>query len=119
MAAASATVSPITAAVLSPGRSSRGRTSKVIYIKGLNTFSGLKAQNSVTNLGLPVSADYAYAKLVCSLRNQTNGSGGLSAKCNAAGEIFRIAAVMNGLTLVGVAIGFVLLRIEAAVEESE
>nr|P80883.1 RecName: Full=Cytochrome b6-f complex subunit 7; AltName: Full=Cytochrome b6-f complex subunit PetM; AltName: Full=Cytochrome b6-f complex subunit VII [Spinacia oleracea]6RQF_F Chain F, Cytochrome b6-f complex subunit 7 [Spinacia oleracea]6RQF_N Chain N, Cytochrome b6-f complex subunit 7 [Spinacia oleracea]7QRM_F Chain F, Cytochrome b6-f complex subunit 7 [Spinacia oleracea]7QRM_N Chain N, Cytochrome b6-f complex subunit 7 [Spinacia oleracea] len=36
---------------------------------------------------------------------------------NAAAEIFRIAAVMNGLTLVGVAIGFVLLRIEATVEE--
>lgn len=35
------------------------------------------------------------------------------------GEIFEIAALMNGLVLVGVAVGFVLLRIEAFVEESE
>ena len=38
---------------------------------------------------------------------------------NAAAEIFRIGAIMNGLVLVGVAVGFVLLRVEAAVEESE
>lgn len=37
---------------------------------------------------------------------------------NAVAEIFRIASVMNGLVLVGVAVGFVLLQIEAYVEES-
>ncbi|GFY89646.1 hypothetical protein Acr_06g0015860 [Actinidia rufa] len=43
----------------------------------------------------------------------------MAAKCSAADEIFRIATIMNGLVLVGVAVGFVLLRIEAFVEEAE
>jgi len=38
---------------------------------------------------------------------------------NAAAEIFRIGAIMNDLVLVGVAVGFVLLRVVAAVEEAE
>ncbi|KAK1291183.1 hypothetical protein QJS10_CPB17g02551 [Acorus calamus] len=61
-----------------------------------------------------------------SLRSRTSakkgkrgGGGALSSTCNAVGEIFKIAAIMNGLVLVGVAVGFVLLRIEAAVEENE
>eukprot|EP00252_Welwitschia_mirabilis_P010924 TRINITY_DN245_c0_g1_i1.p1 TRINITY_DN245_c0_g1~~TRINITY_DN245_c0_g1_i1.p1 ORF type:complete len:117 (-),score=19.63 TRINITY_DN245_c0_g1_i1:659-1009(-) len=36
-----------------------------------------------------------------------------------AGEIFRIVPIVCGLVLVGVAVGFALLRIEAAIEESE
>lgn len=54
-----------------------------------------------------------------SSKNIAGGGGALSSTCNAAAEIFQIAAIMNGLTLVGVAVGFVLLRIEAAVEEAE
>ena len=56
-----------------------------------------------------------------SMRENIKGRGGGAAfsTCNAAGEIFQIAAIMNGLVLVGVAIGFVLLRVEAFVEESE
>ena len=61
---------------------------------------------------------------MCSLKKPSSrggaaGGGALTATCNAVAEIFRIAAIMNGITLVGVAIGFVLLRIEASVEESE
>jgi PetM family of cytochrome b6f complex subunit 7 len=52
-------------------------------------------------------------------RRRRTGGGALSARCSAASEIFRIAAIMNGLVLIGVAVGFVLLRVETALEESE
>ncbi|KAI3769827.1 hypothetical protein L6452_00940 [Arctium lappa] len=129
MATASATLSPVTftaAAVVAPTRSSsRITTTKVTYIKGLNSFGGLKAHTTVASLGLPVSTEQQFANFVCSLKkpssnNRRGGGGGaLTSTCNAVAEIFRIAAIMNGLTLVGVAVGFVLLRIEAAVEEAE
>lgn len=96
---------------------------KVNYITGLNSFGGLKANNGVTSLGLPVCTEQSFAKIVSSLRSPAKGKGksggALSSTCNAASEIFRIAAIMNGLVLVGVAVGFVLLRIEASVEEAE
>ncbi|KAH9695832.1 B3 domain-containing protein [Citrus sinensis] len=125
MATASATLSPATfiSATAAAGSCRRRRSVKVNYITGLNSFGGLKAQNSLTSLGMPVSTEQAFAKIVSSVRAPGKGkgqSGGvLTSTCNAASEIFRIAAIMNGLVLVGVAVGFVLLRIEASVEESE
>lgn len=118
MAAATATISP--AAGLSAAmRSTKGRR-VVRQITGMNLYGGLKAHNCVASLGVSMSSEQAFAKLVRSVRSQGKGGGGaLGASCNVAGEIFRIAAVMNGLVLVGVAVGFVLLRIEAFVEESE
>lgn len=116
-------ISPVTvvaaAAVVGPSRPSVGRA-RVKYINGLNSFGGLKAQNHVSSLGLPVCSEQSFAKIVSSLKQQKRGGGGggaLTSTCSAVAEIFRIAAIMNGITLVGVAIGFVLLRIEAAVEE--
>ncbi|XP_059647740.1 uncharacterized protein LOC132294037 [Cornus florida] len=124
MATASATLSPatfITAA--GSGRATQRREPKVHYISGLNSFGGLKAQNNVASLGLPVCTEQSFAKVVSSLKlpsqGKGRGGGALSSTCNAVGEIFRIAAIMNGLVLVGVAVGFVLLRIEASVEEAE
>ncbi|KAI3753215.1 hypothetical protein L2E82_25261 [Cichorium intybus] len=124
-ASASAILSPVNFTVVAPSRSS-GRTTatKVSYIKGLNSFGGLKAHNTVAALGLPVSTEQQFANFVCSLKkpsskNLAGGGGALTSTCNAVAEIFKIAAIMNGLTLVGVAVGFVLLRIEAAVEEAE
>ncbi|CAL9022141.1 unnamed protein product [Prunus brigantina] len=122
MATASATVSPAmftTTTVAKPRRAANN----VNYITGLNSFSGLKAHSSVASLGLPQGTEQSFAKIVSSLRapSQGKGRGGggaLSSTCNAVGEIFKIAAIMNGLTLVGVAVGFVLLRIEASVEEA-
>ncbi|EOX97186.1 Cytochrome P450 82C4, putative isoform 1 [Theobroma cacao] len=111
MATASATLSPVTlaaATVISPGR----RTSvNVKYISGLNAFGGLKAHNNVVSLGLPVCTEQSFAKVVSSLRAPSKGKGGgaLSSTCNAVGEIFRIAAIMNGLVLVGVAVGYLML----------
>ncbi|KAE8008430.1 hypothetical protein FH972_004944 [Carpinus fangiana] len=101
----------------------RGRRNNVHYITGMNSFGGLKAHNSVASLGLPVCTQQSFAKVVSSLKlssqGKGRGGGALSSTCNAAAEIFKIAAIMNGLTLVGVAVGFVLLRIEAFVEEAE
>ncbi|XP_042045175.1 uncharacterized protein LOC121791217 [Salvia splendens] len=113
-------ISPVTAvaAVVGPSRPSVGRT-RVRYINGLNSFGGLKAHNHVASLGLSVTSDQSFAKIVSSLKQQGRKSGGgaLTSTCSNVAEIFRIAAIMNGITLVGVAIGFVLLRIEAIVEE--
>ncbi|XP_042508673.1 uncharacterized protein LOC122084473 [Macadamia integrifolia] len=123
-AALSSAMYAATAAVVSSGRSSsQKRKSNVVYISGLNSFGGLKAHTNVAALGLPLCTEQSFAKVVSSLKSasQSKGSGGgaLSSTCDAAGEIFKIAAIMNGLTLVGVAVGFILLRIEATVEESE
>ncbi|KAF7850450.1 hypothetical protein BT93_L5491 [Corymbia citriodora subsp. variegata] len=123
MAAASAVVCPVTLAA--SAAVPRQRKSRVSYIAGLNSFGGLKAHTGVASLGVPACADQSFAKIVSSLRSQGKsrrgggGGGALSSTCSAVEEIFRIAAIMNGLTLVGVAVGFVLLRIEAAVEEAE
>ncbi|RDX98962.1 Cytochrome b6-f complex subunit 7, partial [Mucuna pruriens] len=123
MAMACATT-PATISVV--GSSSVGSTRSgkrnVHFIKGLNLFGGLKAQNSVTSLGLPVCTEKCFAKVVSSLKHPSSkgrGGGAASSTCNAAGEIFQIAAIMNGLVLVGVAVGFVLLRVEASVEEAD
>ncbi|KAL3843488.1 hypothetical protein ACJIZ3_000891 [Penstemon smallii] len=118
MATASATISPPTAAIVGPNRSSIRRT-KVNYISGLNSFGGLKAHNNVASLGLPVCTEHSFAKIVSSLKqpSQVRNGGALTSTCNAVAEIFKIASILPGLVLVGVAVGFVLLRIEAIVEE--
>ncbi|KAL4319162.1 hypothetical protein GQ457_18G020300 [Hibiscus cannabinus] len=116
---ASATLSPPTLAAATRRRAAVN----VKYITGLNSFGGLKAHNNVVSLGQPVCMQQSFAKVVSWLRapseGRGRGGGASSSTCNAAGEIFRIAAIINGLVLVGVAVGFVLLRIEASLEESE
>ncbi|XP_061376302.1 uncharacterized protein LOC133318329 [Gastrolobium bilobum] len=124
MATAPATTpSTITVVGSSNVGSSRSRKSNVHFIRGLNSFGGLKAQNNVTSLGIPVCTEQSFAKVVSSLKypskGKGRGGGAASSTCNAAGEIFQIAAIMNGLVLVGVAVGFVLLRVEATAEEAE
>ncbi|KAJ7297041.1 hypothetical protein O6H91_Y083500 [Diphasiastrum complanatum] len=48
------------------------------------------------------------------------GKGGAAAlKCDVASEIFTVVPIMSALVLIGVAVGFVLLRVEAAIEENE
>ncbi|GJM96735.1 hypothetical protein PR202_gb10828 [Eleusine coracana subsp. coracana] len=95
------------------------RSGGVTYIEGMNAYNGLKGLNKVTMLGVRKTADYSFAKIVASLAGKQSRGSAFGAQMNAAAEIFRIAATMNGLVLVGVAVGFVLLRVEAAVEESE
>ncbi|KAK6916509.1 PetM of cytochrome b6/f complex subunit 7 [Dillenia turbinata] len=114
---------PVTTAIVTSFDCALPRSrNNVTYIKGMNSFGGLKAHNNVVSLGLPVCTEQCFANIVSSLKFPTQGkrSGcALSSTCNAAGEIFRIAAIMNGLVLIGVAVGFVLLRIEASIEEAE
>ncbi|OVA05175.1 PetM of cytochrome b6/f complex subunit 7 [Macleaya cordata] len=127
MATASATLSTAKFTTVTIANSSRSlssrRTRNVVQIVGLNSFGGLKAHNSVASLGLPVCTEQSFAKFVSSLKatstSKGRGGGALSSTCSAAAEIFQIVAVMSGLVLVGVAVGFVLLRVEAFVEESE
>ncbi|XP_057975853.1 uncharacterized protein LOC131163128 [Malania oleifera] len=124
MAIASAALSPAVVTVGGAGgKAQKRRSNRALYIRGLNSFGGLKAHNGVASLGLPECTERCFAKVVSSLkppsRGRGSGGGALSSTCNAAAEIFRIAAIMNGLVLMGVAVGFVLLRMEAFVEESE
>ncbi|KAE9603587.1 putative PetM of cytochrome b6/f complex subunit 7 [Lupinus albus] len=123
MAMATIVFSPqnITGAIM---RSSRKTNKRMVHVRGLNSFGGLKANNGVISMGLPLSTEKCFSKIVSSMKitssnGKGKGGGALSSTCNAAGEIFTIAAIINGLVLVGVAIGFVLLRIEAFVEEQE
>ncbi|KAF6172566.1 hypothetical protein GIB67_007079 [Kingdonia uniflora] len=118
MATASAALSSAT--FTSVGVPSLRTKRNIVYVTGLNSFGGLKAYNNVASLGVPVCADQSFAKIVSSLKKTSGrGGGALSSTCNAAAEIFQIAVTMCGLTLVGVAVGFVLLRIESFVEEAE
>ncbi|CAO2841718.1 unnamed protein product [Amaranthus hypochondriacus] len=119
-AATSATI-PAAATITSSTTQRKMNKPRVVYMNGLNSYGGLKAHNPVVGLGQPISTEQCFANVVSSLRTTGAGAGAgaLSSTCNAAGEIFRIAAIMNGLVLVGVAVGFVLLRIEATVEEAE
>uniref|UniRef100_A0A5B6YQL7 Cytochrome b6-f complex subunit 7 n=1 Tax=Davidia involucrata TaxID=16924 RepID=A0A5B6YQL7_DAVIN len=125
MATASAALSPArvsAAGVNSCESKAKKRMNKVVYIGGLNSYGGLKAHNRVASLGLPVCTEQCFAKVVNSLKttSRTKERGGaLSSTCDASAEIFKIAAIMNGLVLIGVAVGFVLLRIEAFYEDSE
>jgi hypothetical protein len=120
MAIATAALASATAtgAMMSSGGKTQKRMNRVAYIGALNCYGGLKAHNSLVSLGLPVCTEQCFAKVVGSLRAR-RGGGALSSTCNAADEIFKIAAIINVLTLIGVAVGFILLKIEAFVEESE
>ena len=125
MATTTAAFTPaaITGAVVSIGNKTPKRMDKVVYIRGLNNYGGLKAHNSVVSLGVPVCTEQCFANVVSSIKAAANGKGkrggALSSKCNKIGEIFQIAAIINVIVLIGVAVGFVLLRVEAFVNESE
>ncbi|OAY50870.1 uncharacterized protein LOC110614863 [Manihot esculenta] len=121
--AAAFTPARVAGEVVSFSSQTQKRMNKVVHIRGLNPYGGLKAHNGVVSLGMPVSTEQCFANVVSLIKTSSNGKGrgggAVSSKCSKVGEIFEIAALMNGLVLVGVAVGFVLLRIEAFVEESE
>ncbi|XP_009770222.1 uncharacterized protein [Nicotiana sylvestris] len=113
MTTASATLSPATVTPttnVGTNKYSSHKRTKLNYISGLNSFRGLKANNSVISLGFPVCTQQSFAKIISSLKTTSQGKGGaLSSTCNAAVEIFRIASIIPALVLVGVVVGFVLL----------
>ena len=123
MASTSAALSTasFTTAVVGTRSNVSHRRSNVIKITGLNAYQGLKVHSCVASLGVPMTAEESFVNLVKSIKPKSNGKGGgpYSAMGNAANEIFNIVLIMSGLTLVGVAVGFALLRIEAFVEEAE
>ncbi|XP_020690490.1 uncharacterized protein LOC110105359 isoform X2 [Dendrobium catenatum] len=124
MAVISLATFPAAAVSTSALNANMKRKASVTYIEGLNSYGGLKVQNTVTSLGVSRCADKSFSMVMSSIRSpskkgEKSRGGAFSSTCNAAAEIFKIAAIMNGLVLVGVAFGFILLRVEAIVEESE
>lgn len=93
-------------------------SSKIVYV---TPYTGLGLYNKISSLSRRINNAQGFAMSVQnSLRvGRKTGGGALFARCSAAGEIFQIAAIINGLVLVGVAVGFVLLRIETSLEESD
>ena len=82
-------------------------------------FSGLRSgSRSTPVLCAKKSVDEEFAAVYASCKATKSGGGALTTSCDLASEIFGLVPIMGGLVLTGVAIGFVLLRIEAAVEES-
>lgn len=104
---------------LATASTSSRRVSSKMGVRKLKNFGGLKSDSQVTRMGMPVSTEEAFASVKAKCSGRVSRGGALAANCDVASEIFRIVPIMSGLTLVGIAIGFVLLRVEAAVEESE
>ncbi|KAH7286542.1 hypothetical protein KP509_32G011800 [Ceratopteris richardii] len=86
----------------------------------MKNFTGMKSDSRVTRLGSGESTEEHFARAVLAQARVPAGSrgGALSSTCSLAAEIFRVVPIMSGLVLTGIALGFVLLRVEAAVEES-
>ncbi|KAJ6679210.1 REDUCTASE putative-RELATED [Salix purpurea] len=61
-AAAAFTPATITGAVVNFGRNIPRRTNEVVYIGGMSSYGGLKAQNSVLSLNTPVSTEQCFCK---------------------------------------------------------
>lgn len=115
----SSSMAAVVAPSLAVSTSTSKRSSSKLGVRKLKNFSGLQPESQVTRMGMPVSTEEAFANIRARWSGRASRGGALSANCDVASEIFRIVPIMSGLTLVGIAIGFVLLRVEAAVEESE
>ncbi|CAM6130070.1 unnamed protein product [Calypogeia fissa] len=88
----------------------------------LSLHGGLKAQNEVTAMGLSLSTEQQFANVRASYSAKSAASskgGALASRCDVASEIFTVVPIMSALVLIGIAVGFLLLRVEAAIEESE
>ncbi|GAB2218328.1 hypothetical protein Droror1_Dr00001548 [Drosera rotundifolia] len=122
---ATATLAVSTARLItSSNRFAHVKSMNPMVVSALRPIAGLRAYNTkVTSLG---ASEPGFGNTGTSLmgslslrgRGGGRGRGSLLVARNAASEIFKIAAIMNGLVLIGVAVGFILLRIEAAVEEA-
>lgn len=128
MAAAVAAVAAGTvtsASVVSSSRVSRGSSGKRAAggVPKLSLHGGLKAQNDVMAMGLCLSTEQQFANVRarCSAKSSASSKkgGALASTCDVASEILTVIPIMSALVLIGIAIGFVLLRVEAAIEESE
>mmetsp|Transcript_748 Transcript_748/g.2810 ORF Transcript_748/g.2810 Transcript_748/m.2810 type:complete len:122 (+) Transcript_748:68-433(+) len=118
--AVSASRAVVAAPAAAPQRSTaRATTAAPKKALRLNSFTGMKATNAMPGVEASVEQKWAAAA-----RKQTRGSSATAAsalqtKASVAGEIFSVAPVVFGATMIGLAIGFVLLRVEAVVEGEE
>ncbi|CAM6024054.1 unnamed protein product [Sphagnum balticum] len=121
---------PVTATVAAPGSSGsskRGGSNKMRQVRRLKAFGGLRTE-SENMIGLGVSQCSTEQAFSATMRAQCFAGrvvagrargGAATSTCDVASEIFTVVPIMSALTLIGVALGFVLLRVEAAIEESE
>ncbi|KAL9250493.1 Cytochrome b6-f complex subunit 7-like protein [Drosera capensis] len=123
---ATATLSVSTARLItSSNRFAHVKNMNPMVVSSLRPIAVLRAHNTkVTSLGASEpgfcnTGTSTTGSLSLRGRGGGRGRGSLLVARNAASEIFKIAAIMNGLVLIGVAVGFILLRIEAAIEEAE
>lgn len=85
-------------------------------------YGGLRVQSrGVSALSEERTVNQQFAQATASVRQSSSRSkgGALVAKADLAAEMFPIIPIISGLVLTGIAIGFLLLRVEAALEESE
>eukprot|EP01018_Ginkgo_biloba_P036891 Gb_00822 [translate_table: standard] len=127
MAAATATSGCATSAFtfassISPCNSNSWKQKNKVSVRSLKLYGGLKPETKVMNLGVPLNTEQQFAKLVtvCNALKGKPRGGAATSTCNhVTDEIFTVVPIMSVLVLIGVAIGFVLLRVEAALEEAE
>lgn len=83
-------------------------------VRSLASFSGLKA--APAGLYRAKSTEEQFAVVAAATKAGSRG-GALSSRCDIGAEILSVIPIIGGLVLTGIALGFVLLRVEAAVEE--
>lgn len=111
------TIAASTVSLPSLAKAPTKRSLKKVTAPSVGGFCGLKASNSLATVQKERSTEHQFALISASLRNGSKG-GALTASCNLASEIFSVVPIIAGLVLTGVALGFVLLRVEAWVEET-
>eukprot|EP00898_Chlorokybus_atmophyticus_P003573 jgi/Chlat1/4216/Chrsp27S04297 len=86
-------------------------------IKPLRSYAGLRKETPAA-LAQVATCDDRFAELSRKVRSGMSARGGALVTKNSIGEeILRIAPAMFGITLIGLAVGFILLRVEALTEE--
>lgn len=115
----SASMAAVVAPSLAMASAASRKASSKVAMRKLKSYGALKPESQVTRMGMAQSTEEAFANVRARWSGKASRGGALAANCDVASEIFRIVPIMSALTLVGIALGFVLLRVEAAVEESE
>lgn len=101
-------------------RCSRIICSKVQCVQSSMSSAGFQAENKLMKMGLAPTGNEQFAyKAFKGSKSDERRPRTLGISYSVGAEIARIVPIMSGLVLVGIAIGFVLLRMEAFVEESQ
>ncbi|GJP56607.1 hypothetical protein CLOM_g15961 [Closterium sp. NIES-68] len=88
-------------------------------IASFGQFSGLKASSCVSAVAERKTVDESFAQIAADARRTGARGGALSSRCDIGAEIIRVVPIIGGMIFTGIALGFVLLRVEAWVEEEE